>query len=298
MTSRSRVPSSPAIRGLWKAVAVGFLLCLVCTGLPHRASAWGDKTHPALSDLAVGSLSGGAAVYFRPHALALARLSNDPDTILRARYGREEKIRHFIDLDAFMSPPFVGFPRMYRDAVRRFGKSAMGKNGVVPWVILRFRRQLREAIRSGDTDRAVREAAYLGHYVADSFQPLHLTKDYDGQRIHAKGIHRRFENGIVDDHILELSAEVRRKLPRARVLHDVRSKVFTALFRSYKGVDVLLRAEEKVRRETKVGSPEYYRRLDALVHPLVVRQLTGAASMMGSLWMTAWTEAQQGSGAR
>jgi hypothetical protein len=270
-------------------VSLAAVLGAVC--VPDRVGAWGDRTHPALNRLAIETLPVEAAAYFGPHADELARRSRDPDTVLRGRDGREEEVRHFIDLDIHMAPPFQGFPREYRDAVRRFGKREVDQNGVLPWVILRFRRQLTDAIRADDTRRAIREAAYLGHYVADAFQPLHLTKNYDGQFSGAEGIHKRLENGVADADIERQIAAARLTMRKARrVMHDARADIFEAIFRSYEGVDTILRADAEAKKHAAVDSPAYYARMHKLLDPLVQRQLADAASMVGSLWLTAWTD--------
>jgi hypothetical protein len=271
------------------AVFLAVLLGAVCA--PDRVAAWGDRTHPVLSRLAIETLPAEAAAYFGPHADELARRSMEPDTVMRGRDGREEEVRHFIDLDVHMAPPFRGFPRDYREAVRRFGKREVDQNGVVPWVILRFRRQLSEAVRAGDTQRAIREAAYLGHYVADAFQPLHLTRNYDGQLSGAKGIHKRLENGVADADIERHIAVAHRTMRKARIMHDAPSDIFEAIFRSYEGVDTILRADANAKKHAAVDSPAYYARMHELLDPMVQRQFAEAASMVGSLWLTAWTEA-------
>ena len=55
-----------------------------------------------------------------------------------------------------------------------------------------------EALRAGDWTSAVTWAADLGHYTADSHQPLHCTKNYDGQNTGNDGVHFRFEVMMMD----------------------------------------------------------------------------------------------------
>jgi hypothetical protein len=277
----------------WPAWALSVVVLLAANCVPVRVNAWGDRTHPALTRLAIETLPAEAAAYFGPHADELARRSIEPDTVLRSRDGRAEEVRHFIDLDVHMLPPFRGFPRQYADAVRRFGKREVDENGVLPWVIMRFHRQLTEAIRAGDTGRAIREASYLGHYVADSFQPLHLTKNYDGQFSGAQGIHKRLEDGVVDADVEHYMAAARRVMRQARLMPDVRTALFAAIFRSYDGVDTILRAEADARQRGPVDSPAYFARLHELLDPLVRERLAEAATMMGSLWLTAWADAAE-----
>ena len=272
------------------AARISFAIVTLLLVSPATASAWGDRTHPVVNRLALETLRGAPGDYFAAMGDALFRRSLEPDTVMRQREGQAEKIRHFIDLDAHMPPPFVGFPIYYRDAARRFGRRDLERYGVLPWVILRFRRQLQVAIAAGDVKRATREAAYLGHYVADAYQPLHLTRNYDGQLTGARGVHRRFENDFVDARIDRVAAEVRSNLPAAKRLTDPRKMLFEALFTSYESVEVLLQADDAARATGSKGGPEYARVLERGSGAMTREQIRRAAVMLGSLWLTAWVE--------
>lgn len=273
-----------------RSTAVIALLALALL-LPRSAAAWGDRTHPALTRLALETLGGGCAEYFVPHADLLARKSFEPDTVLRRREGREEEIRHFINLDAYMPPPFTSFPRDYREAVQRFGKRKVEGSGVVPWVIVRVQRELGQALAGGDRDAALRKAAYLSHYVADSFQPLHLTADYDGKRSGNAGVHSRYENDYVDRAIKDLVSAVRPTLTRAAPAADLRNAVFDAMFGSYAGVETILRADARARAASKHDSRAYRQFMEAETGDLTRRQLRDAAQLLGAAWARACAEA-------
>lgn len=255
--------------------------------LPRIGMGWGDRTHPAITRLALETLSGACAERLRPHADALARRSMEPDTVMRRREGRQEEVRHYINLDAYMLPPFDSFPRDYREATQRFGRRRVESNGVVPWVILRFTRELAQALRAGDEDTAVRKAAYLSHYIADSFQPLHLTADYDGKQSGHAGVHSRYENDYVDRSIADLKAAVRASLAPAEPAGDLRNAVFDAMFRSYDGVAAIFAADADARAEAARDSRAYRRVMEAEVGGLTRRQLRDAAQMLGAAWMRA-----------
>jgi hypothetical protein len=280
---------------LGRAVLVLFALSALTASPGH---AWGDRTHRFLTRAAIRTLPPQAAAYYGPHVDALVELCLEPDSVMRAREGRAEAIRHFIDLDAHMPAPFTGFPRTYDGAVRRFGRRNVEKNGVLPWVILRFERQLREAIRRGDLRGALREAGYLSHYVADSFQPLHLTANYDGQKTGARGLHRRYENDLVDARIDRYGAAALTDLPNAKTLRDPRDSVFDQMFGTYAVVRVIVEADRSAAQREPRGSSGYEALLDEKLSSATIRQLSAAASMIGSFWLTAWQEAQAGSGTR
>jgi hypothetical protein len=257
----------------------------VCGARP--VAAWGDKAHLAVTRLAVETLSGACADTFRPHTEALARKSFEPDSVLRRRAGREEEIRHFINLDSYMRPPFAAFPRDYREAVRRHGKREVDDRGVVPWVILRFTRELAQALRGRDEATAVRKAAYLSHYIADAFQPLHLTADYDGKQSGHAGVHSRYENNYVDASIKDLAKAVRAELSAAAPAADLRSEVFEAMFRSYAGVEVIFRADGEAQAAAAHDARAHRRFMESATGDLTRRQLAGAVRMIGSAWMKA-----------
>lgn len=274
------------------------VLLAVCTLAPLPAHAWGDRTHRFLTRAAVETLPADAAAYFRPHVDSLEGLCLEPDSVMRAREGRQEAIRHFIDLDAHMPAPFTGFPRTYERAVRRFGRRSVERNGVLPWVILRFERQLREAIGAGDSRRAIREAGYLSHYVADSFQPLHLTVNHDGQKTGGDGLHRRYENDLVDARIDRYGAAVLADLPAAKGLPNPRDTVFERMFRTYEVVRAIVHADLAAARSQRRGSSGYDARLDRELRSVTIRQLSDAVETIGSFWLTAWREAQADRGNR
>ena len=267
------------------------LLAMAVVGaVPTCAWPWGDATHPVINRLALETVPPDAAAYYRPHLEALARRSLEPDSVMRARDGRAEAIRHFIDLDAHMPPPFTNFPRYYGQAVRRFGRRAVQRNGVLPWVILRFQRQLREAIARGDEAGAIREAAYLGHYVADAYQPLHLTENHDGQHSGAIGLHKRFEDRLVDARIETYGQAARKLLRPAASIDDPRKTIFEAMLATYPAVERIIAADRQAHQKHGRESPAYYEQMDAELAPLAQRQLAAAASVLGSFWLTAWRQ--------
>lgn len=268
------------------------LACCVAVllSIAGSAFAWGNRTHPAIVRMAIATLPGAVEAEFRKHAGELERYSNEPDTYLRARDGRAEAIRHFIDLDGYMPAPFVEFPRTYDRAVKRIGKRNVEKYGVLPWVILRFARQLEDALAVKDPDW-VRQAGYLAHYVGDAYQPLHLTVDYDGQLSGSKGIHKRFEDGVVDARMEFYEAAITRELAAASPVADLREAVFSALFRTYPAHRTILAADKVAAAAGKRGSRRYDEKLEAATADLIRAQLRDAAVMLGSIWLSSWNAA-------
>jgi len=259
----------------------------------ERALAWGDRTHPAIVRLAIETLPADVKARFRGQSYQLERFSNEPDTVLRRRLGREEAMRHFIDLDGYMAAPFARFPRYYADAVKLIGRRRVEQYGLLPWVILRKQKELSREFRRKSGGDWVRLAGHLAHYVGDAYQPLHLTVDYDGRMSGASGVHKRFENEVVDARIDVYERAVRRGLAPARELRDARARLFEALFRSYVAKDEIFVADHAARTEPGQGWAGYSRIMDHHLAGMVQRQLGDAATMLGSIWLTAWREAPQ-----
>ncbi len=270
----------------WLARSLLVFGCLSWLSSPERAWAWGNETHPAVVRLAIAALPEQFAAEFRRHSRKLERFSNEPDTVLRAKHGRVEAMRHFIDLDGYMQPPFERFPRTHAAAVSRIGKRKVEKFGILPWVIMRKAKELEEANRNGG-DAWVRVAGHLAHYVADAYQPLHLTIDYDGKRHGSKGIHRRLENDLVDARIEAYERRLRAEQPKARVVMDLRGALFADLFDSYGQVDGIFRADHAARRQGAQASVEYRNVLESQLGDMCRSQLRKASLMLASIWLNA-----------
>ncbi|HOI53786.1 MAG TPA: S1/P1 nuclease [Phycisphaerae bacterium] len=153
-----------------------------------------------------------------------------------AKY-RQERSRHFFDIDAMTDepPPFAAFPRDRRQAALKaaehllqhdprlaaellgedpdhpatkldaadrsrwpqLGEAALARHGTLPWVIRDQVTRLTEAFRQKRRDRIEEAMADLSHFVGDLHQPLHTTRNYDGQMTGNRGIHAAFEIYLV-----------------------------------------------------------------------------------------------------
>jgi hypothetical protein len=152
--------------------------------------------HEIINRRAAQSLSGPAGDAWGPLAVDLGRHASDADHRKSSVSG--ERPRHFIDIDAYEPPPFAGVPRTFEGVQKKYGSEAATRWGVVPWAIEECYEMTVLSLRAGDWESAGAWAADLGHYVADSHQPLHCTINYDGQRSGNEGVHLRFEVTMMD----------------------------------------------------------------------------------------------------
>lgn len=267
-----------------RALARVAMLALVwTTAAPRPAGAWGLAAHRWIA------LRAATLTRCRPlvagHERDVAAAAVEPDTILKSRLGATEEVRHFLNLDAYGAPPFAALPREEEAAVRRYGRAALDRNGVLPWYGSQLAHELADEIAHGEWRTARRTAAYLAHYAGDATMPLHATANYDGQRTRQRGIHRRIEARLVDERLAAFERDATR-VGRARPMPPERSAaaLFAALEASCAAAGPVLAADRAAGRGTRVGSPLYFRRLDADLHALLAARLGAAAALTAALW--------------
>ncbi|MBN2584092.1 MAG: hypothetical protein JXL80_13585 [Planctomycetes bacterium] len=153
------------------------------------------------------------------------------------RRYRQERSKHFFDLDALTDepPPYATFPHDHKTAALKaaeyllqhkpqeaaellgedpknpatrydpkdrsrwaqLGEAALARHGTLPWVIRDQVLRLEETFRQGRHDRLAEVIGDLSHYVGDLYQPLHTTQNYDGQATGNRGVHAAFEIYLV-----------------------------------------------------------------------------------------------------
>jgi hypothetical protein len=257
----------------------------LATLVPAVAQAWGLAAHRWVARRAAAMVDRRCAGLGERYAAELADRTVEPDTVLRAQLGRAEEVRHFLDLDHYGAPPFRRLPRGYEDAVARFGLAALEEQGVLPWHAERLARRLADEAGRGDWPAARVTAGHLAHYAADATMPLHATENYDGQLSGQRGLHRRIEATLVDDHLGRFVERAARAPARPSVPPErCAAALFATLDDSYAAVGSLLVADRAARRGTRVGSALYYRRLETELGDLLGTRLGIAAALTAALW--------------
>jgi len=265
-------------------------LLAVLVAAPSTALGWGFVGHRMVEEEAIETLPAPLRAWFRDHREEISDWSVDPDTVLRERYGHEEAVRHFIDLDLYGRPPFTELPRSYDGAVARFGKAEVERRGTVPWTIEDKHARLVRELREGRWSEALKTAAYAGHYVADATMPLHATSDYDGKASGLPGIHQAVERAVVDANIREYRTRVHAAVRPGRARYG-REQIFELLFESYAAVPELMQDDREARRRAPVESSAYAAAFDRAARPLLVRRLVRAVEFLSAFWTSAWEEA-------
>lgn len=271
----------------------GWILIMIgsCVAL-HAASAqaWDSRTHELITRLAIDALPPGTLkASFERDSAQLEEFSIEPDTVLRPLYGKAEGYRHYIDLEEFGDDPFAHLNPDKRAMDQSVGNETLQRSGILPWAIEDEASKTASAWRSGDCGEAIRHAGYLAHYIGDASQPLHTTKFYDGLTGADRGMHARLE-AAVDHRVREIEAASRGKVHPQRI-DSVWAAVMAELQQSHPLIQQVVDADRATHAETGNDRPAYTRALMAREQDMVVRQIDDAASVLASVWMYEWSQA-------
>jgi len=248
------------------------------------SGAWGRRAHQMVNAAAIKALPVPLRSYFAAHQFYLVDHASDPD--LRAETDRRERPRHFAEIEAYDRYPFLQFRRQF--VLERLGAArAQIRHGTVMWQIERFTRYLEQDFRQRNWGEVNHDAVYLAHYAADLTQPLHTVVNYDGQETGQRGIHARFEAGLVD---LLADQWVLRPRPATK-LANLRSRIFEEFINSYRQAPAIFAADRSVRASIPYTSPRFLQAFAAAAGPVAYAQLEDAASFVASLWYTSWVRA-------
>lgn len=268
------IPSSPVI-----ALAV-----FLCGFQP--LSAWGEKGHRIVNSRALTALPPPLRAWYAGHEDRIREGATEPDA-WRA-HDRKEGPRHYLNVERYGTVEDI--PRDQTAALAKVGGATFQKAGLVPWVIQDRTRELVEAFRAGDAGRVAEVSAWLGHYVGDLHVPLHATTNHDGQLTDQRGLHGRWESGLVERYAAEEGIT-----PAAASPEDAVKGPWRWLGESHALVPQLLRDDlEASRGEARARpqrGPGYWQNLWALQGPVVERRLTQASQRLAGLWLAAWIEA-------
>lgn len=261
------------------------LLALLLTALP--LSAWGDKGHRLVCAMAMEGLPPELRAWYAGREAEVEEHASDPD---HWRQDRKEGPRHFFDMEPYGGPDHL--PRTLGEARARIGGDYYRK-GVVPWIIQDRWRDLVEAFRSGEAARVALATAILSHYVADAHVPLHTTENHDGQTTDQRGVHSRWESGLVERFVLAggLTAQPADADPR------LLDRPWEWLRASHALVPQLLADDREADRSTPrdgSGKPArtqaYWQIFWSRQGPVVTRQLQLAGKHLGDAVLSAWVE--------
>ena len=198
-----------------------------------------------------------------------------------------EKRNDFIALDKYGRFPFEALPRGYKAAVTKFGRIKLEANGLLPWQIGVYSEKLTNAFKLGKWEEAKLDAAILAHYVAQAHDPFSTTDNFDGRLRGQAGINDRFGSTLIDRY----SSFFPMRPNDPSFINDPTDHAFDACLRAHRWLESILLADRNALRGEHSYTDDYYDRFYNEAGAILIRQLSDAATDVGSFWLTAWTNA-------
>lgn len=256
---------------------------------PGPAAAWGLDVHRFLTRQAIALLPPEIRPFFEKYEAQVVEHSIDPD-LWRVAGFEEEPPRHFVDMDAYGPYPFEQVPREFDEAVRRYGRGFVLKNGTLPWRTEEMHGKLVEAFMQKapySRENVKFFAAVIAHYVADGHQPFHAALNYDGQLTGQWGIHGRFETELFERYKDRLQLSPGTVVPIA----NPRDFMFSTLTTSFSLVQPILDADKSIVAGREVYDDEYFTLLFSRTRPILERRLSESITHIASMIADAWQKA-------
>jgi len=251
------------------------------------AFAWGNNANKLIVNRAIDTLPADLRPFFDNSRAELLNHVNDPFVTV-AKTPAERK-NQFLYLEKYGRFPFELLPRNYKAAVTKFGRSKLESNGLLPWQIGVYSAKLTEAMQTGKWADAKLYAAVLASYVAAAHDPFNTTDNTDGHLSAQNGINERFGTSLVDRY----SSFFFMRPNDATFIADPTDHAFEACLSSHSWLETVLYADRDARRGLNSYTDEYYDHFYNQAGAVLIRQISDAATDVGSYWLTAWKNAGQ-----
>jgi hypothetical protein len=251
-----------------------------------QAFGWGANAHRLIANRAVDTLPPDVQPFFSANREFIGRHVTDPLEWLE-KTPAAERPNQILHLDHYGKFPFDSLPREYKSAVAKFGKNKLDATGVLPWQIGVYSQRLTDALRAGNWGQAKLVAALLATYVAEAHDPFSTTENFDGHLSGQAGVNVRFDSSLVDRYSLFFPMRPNDAMP----ISDPTGHAFDACLSAHSWLENILIADLQARAGLSDYTDEYYDRFYNQAGATLIRQLTDAATDVGSYWLTAWINA-------
>jgi hypothetical protein len=287
--------------------SVMVLTAAVLATLPRAAHAWENEGHRIINRLAATTLPDDIPAFLRtPAAISeIEYLGPEPD---RWRSPAESELsaaqapEHFIDLELADALGPLPHKRLDFEAKVYAAGQRPEKIGLQPWEADEVWERLKAAMRqyrgtkAAGEDTAPVEAAiifyagWLGHYVGDASQPLHVTVQYNGWTgpnpngyTTSHQIHHVFEGVFVAANIH--APDVQPLMTPAKAIPGDMFDAYIAYIRTTATYVEKVYQLEKAGGFTGAGTPES--------RTFTASRLAAGASMLRDMIYSAWIDSAQ-----
>ncbi len=268
-------------------MVAGLAGCLLALFLALPSSfGWGENAERLITNKAVDTLPDEMQGFFGANRQFLVNHVTDPAESM-GKNPSEGRNSNFIQLDHYGQFPFASLPHSYTAAVAKHTKRTIETYGQLPWQIGLYSQRLTEALRARNWEEAKLAAAILAHYVIAAHDPFNTTVNSDGKLSDQPGVNERFGVGLVDRYQLFFFV----KPNEAAFVRDPTERAFGMSFSAHAWLENVLLADRRAHEGLPAYTDEYYDRFYAQAGAILIRQLSDAATDVGSYWMTAWINA-------
>lgn len=271
-------------------IAMSIVLLVV---LYHSASGWGWDSHRFINRKTVYHLPNEMILFiqdssfFATHSVDADQRRDPADTSL---YG--EAPRHYLDIDDY--PNFHNLTRDLDSLIAQYGWERVKDNGTNPWATVWNLDSLVDQLARGDWSAAKLTASDIGHYVGDAHQPLHCTRNYNGQHTNNFGIHSRYETTMLSSSYYLSSLYI---VPDTVVyIADPLEYAFEYIIHSNSLIDTILQGDDYARAVSGWNGsgnapPAYYAALWDRTRAITLDQMQRGTQAIANLWYSAWVDA-------
>lgn len=263
--------------------ALAVLALILVVALPCSFG-WGENAERLITNKAVDTLPGEMQGFFAANRQFLVQHVTDAEDLDR---NPSEQHNNFIQLDHYGPFPFGALPRSYNAALAKYGRRTIDTYGLLPWQVGLYSKKLTDAFRARNWQEAKLSAALLAHYVCAAHDPFNTTVNGDGKLSDQPGINQRFSAALVDRYQLFFFI----KPNEAAFVRDPTDHAFEMTLSAHSWLENVLLADRRAHDGLATYTDEYYDRFYAQAGAVLIRQLSDAATDVGSYWMTAWINA-------
>jgi hypothetical protein len=262
------------------------ILALLALSAPALTRAWGANSERLIASKGVDTLPVEIQPFYEANRDFIVKHSSDPLDWLE-KTPLTERPNHLLLLERYGKFPYSALPRDYKAAVTKFGKAKVEAGGVLPWQIGVYSAKLTAAMRAGNWEQAKLMSAYLAAYVAEAHDPFNTTLDFDGVLSAQPGVNARFDSTLIDrySHFFPLRPN------DAVFINDPTDHAFEDCLSAHAWLENILLADRNSHDGSTNFDDQYYDRFYDRAGAIVIRQLTDAATDVGSYWLTAWINA-------
>jgi hypothetical protein len=248
---------------------------------------WGSTGHRIINTRATDHLPESMLLFVQDSTF-FGQHASDAD--YRKGSDTAEEPKHYIDLENFAA--FQALTPNLDSVIALYGWPTVKETGILPWATVRAYDSLVAQLSRGDWTTATLTATDLGHYVADGYQPLHVTVNYNGVSTGNTGIHSRYESGMIN--LYQSSLGIARA--STAYITDRFGYVLAYCIASNALVDSILHADTYAKSISGYSGSgtvpaAYYDALWSRTGVLSRDQFQRASVSLASLWYSAWVDA-------